>query len=174
LNYIDELGLSEIDKNDLLIKNLSKEKKYQETINEAKPIKIPPGKLPRLKPKKYGNSKRYPVNPRISKNALEIAEYKCEINKDHNTFLNKKSKMQYMEAHHLIPMSKQDEFDCNIDVPENVLCLCPNCHRKIHLAEDVSKKEILKQAFEKRKQQLPQREIFIGFDALLNIYDISK
>lgn len=79
-----------------------------------------------------------------------------------------------MEAHHLIPMSKQDDFEHDIDVPENILCLCPNCHRKIHHAEDISKKEILKQAYEIKRHQLPQRGISIDFNSLIGIYGVSK
>ena len=30
-----------------------------------------------------------------------------------------------MEAHHLIPMEFQDDFEHSIDVPENIISLCP-------------------------------------------------
>jgi hypothetical protein len=174
LNYIDELGLLEIDDKDLLLENISKEIRYQDRVNDVPPIHMPSGTLPRPKPKKNGKAERYLSNPRRSRNALEIAGFKCEIDQSHTTFLNKKSKKQYMEAHHLIPMRKQGAFKYDIDVPENILCLCPNCHRKIHLAEDTSKKAILKQAYEKKRLQLPQRGISISFNALVDIYDISN
>ena len=70
-------------------------------------------------------------------------------------------------------MRKQAAFEHDIDVPENILCLCPTCHRKIHLAEDLARGRILKQAYEKKKNQLPQRGISIDFEALLDIYNIS-
>jgi len=173
LSYIEELGLLKIDDKDLLLGNISKARRYQEIVNDVKPIHLPQGNLPRPKPKKYGKSERYLSNPRRSKNALIAAEFKCEIDQNHTTFLNKKSKKQYMEAHHLIPMSKQPDFIHDIDVPENILCLCPNCHRKIHLAEDISKKEILKRAYEIKGHQLPQRGITIDFNALLDIYNVQ-
>jgi len=174
LSYIQEMGLLEIDDKDLLLDKISKERRYQESVNDVEPIHLPQGNLPRPKPKKYGKSSRYLSNPRRSKNALIAAEFKCEIDQNHTTFLNKKSKKQYMEAHHLIPISRQVDFIHDIDVPENILCLCPNCHRKIHLAEDISKKEILKQAFEIKKHQLPQGGISIDFKALVGIYGVSK
>jgi len=174
LNYISELGLLDIDEKDLLIEDISKEQRYQKDLNIVDPIKVPPGKIPRPKPKKYGGSERYSTNPRRARNALEMANFKCELDSNHTTFINKKSKKQFMEAHHLIPMGKQDSFEFDIDVPENILCLCPNCHRKIHLAEDNQKKEVLLQVYEQRRDKLPQRGIFLNFETLLDFYSIDR
>jgi len=173
LNYINELGLLEIDDKSLLLKDMAKEVRYQENVNTVQPIKLPDGELPRPEPKKLGNSEKYTSNPRRSKNALIHAGFKCEINQTHTTFINKKSKQQYMEAHHLIPMQQQGKFENDIDVPENILCLCPNCHRKIHLADDASKKEMLKQVYEKKKDELPKRGIEISFNTLKRFYSMS-
>jgi len=169
LSYINELGLMDIDEKELLLKSLFIEKKHQENINNVEPIKVPQGKLPRPKPKKYGKSEKYQSNPRRSKNALIAADFKCEIDEDHKTFINKKSKRQYMEAHHLIPMSKQGKFEYDIDVPENILCICPNCHRKIHLAKDSTRKELLKYIYDKRATKLENRGFKLNFSALLSI-----
>jgi 5-methylcytosine-specific restriction protein A len=67
-------------------------------------------------------------------------------------------------------MSKQWAFEFDIDVPENILCLCPNCHKEIHLAEDNQKREILQQAFNLKKDALPKRGISIDFEALCAFY----
>jgi 5-methylcytosine-specific restriction enzyme A len=142
----------------------------QKDVNNVEPTPIPAGKLPRAEPKKLGNSEKYLSNPQRTRNALCNANFKCEINSDHTTFINKKSQKQYMEPHHLIPMNKQWAFEFDIDVPENILCLCPTCHRKIHLAEDDQKREILQQAFNMRKDALPQRGILIDFEALCAFY----
>jgi len=173
LNFLDELGLLDIDEKDLLLEDISKESRYQETVNKVESILIPEGELPRPKPKKYGGTAKFHSNPRRSKNALIAAEFKCELGKSHATFINKTTHRQYMEAHHLIPMSKQASFPQDIDVPENILCLCPNCHRKIHFAEDTSRIDILKRAYERKKRKLPSRGISIGFDELLTIYGIG-
>lgn len=174
LNYIVELGLLDIDDQRLLLDEIEKESRYQEYVNDVQPIQMPQGKLPRSRPKKFGTSERYSSNPRRSRNALEEAGFKCELNQNHTTFVNKKSKKQYMEAHHLIPMREQGAFEYDIDVPENILCICPTCHRKIHLAEDRAKREILKQAYEKKKDHLPHRGISIEFEDLLQIYNVSE
>jgi len=146
----------------------------QKDVNNVEPISIPDGKLPRAGPKKIGNSEKYLSNPHRSKNALWNANFKCEINSDHITFINKKTQKQYMEAHHLIQMNKQWAFEFDIDVPENILCLCPTCHRKIHLAEDDQKREILQQAFNIKKDALPKRGISIDFGALCAFYLLLK
>ena len=52
LNYITELGLMDIDEKDLLINDISKENRFQNTVNRVDPIDLPKGKLPRQKPKK--------------------------------------------------------------------------------------------------------------------------
>ena len=173
LSYIEELGLLEIDDRDLLFEDISNERRYQQSVNEVDPIQISKGKLPRPKQKKYGNRKRYVSNPRRSRNALEIAGFRCELNQSHTTFINKKSKKQYMEAHHLIPMGKQGDFEYDIDVPENIMSLCPNCHREIHLSEDIAKRNVLKEAYDRKRHQLPERGINIDITTLFEIYDIS-
>lgn len=146
----------------------------QKDVNNVEPIPILAGKLPRAEPKKYGNSEKYLSNPERTRNALWNANFKCEINPNHSTFINKITNKQYMEAHHLIPMNKQWAFEFDIDVPENILCLCPTCHRKIHLAEDDQKREILQQAFNIRKDALPKRGISIDFEALCAFYLLLK
>ncbi len=171
LSYIEELGLLEIDDRDLILEDISNEKRYQESVNEVEPIQIPQGKLPRPKPRKYGNRVRYVSNPRRSRNAIEIAGFRCELNQNHATFINKKSKRQYMEAHHLIPMAKQGAFKYDIDVPENIMSLCPNCHKKIHLSEDIAKRDILKEAYNRKRNQLLERGIEMDTKTLLEIYN---
>ena len=150
------------------------ELRYQTDVNNVAPIPIPAGKLPKPEPKKYGNSEKYSSNPHRVRIALWNANFKCEINSDHTTFINEKTQKPYMEAHHLIPMNKQWAFEFDIDVPENILCLCPTCHRKIHLAEDGQKREILQQAFYRKKDALPERGISIDFEALCAFYLLPR
>jgi 5-methylcytosine-specific restriction protein A len=172
LSYISELGLLDIDEKDLLIEDISKEQRYQNDLNIIEPVQVPSGKIPRPKPKKYGGREKYSTNPRRAKNALDKANFICELGPSHLTFINKKSGKQYMEAHHLIPMSKQHSFEFDIDVPENILCICPTCHRKIHLAQDDIKKEILLEAFKDRKSVLPARGINLDIKMLFSMYSV--
>jgi len=76
-----------------------------------------------------------------SKQALKNANFKCEFDDSHSTFLTNKG-VPYMEGHHLIPctVSNTERFwskKRNIDCPENIICLCPICHRRIHFGRKV-------------------------------------
>ena len=53
------------------------------------------------------------------------------------------NQLQFVEVHHLIPMEKQNDFEDSLDVPENIVALCPNCHRKIHLASKSEKQPMI-------------------------------
>jgi 5-methylcytosine-specific restriction protein A len=79
----------------------------------------------------------------LKKQTKELRNYKCDLNEIgeyHNSddyyFISKKDKINYLEIHHLIPYQFRNDFDYSIEVLPNYICLCPNCHRKIHNAEE--------------------------------------
>ena len=74
-----------------------------------------------------------------------------------------------MEAHHLIPMSAQNDFENSLDVDANIVCLCPNCHRKLHYGNQID--EELKILYEKRKELLNKSGIMISFEDLIKYYE---
>ena len=113
---------------------------------------------------------RYKTNPRLSKTALQLANYKCQIDIDnHNTFISKLGQ-QYMEAHHLIPMHAQKDFSVNLDRIENIVSICPNCHSAIHLGNDSVRLECLKKLYDQRIQGLRKVGINISFGELFTKY----
>ena len=74
-----------------------------------------------------------------------------------------------MEAHHLIPMEYYNNFDVSIDVEENIISLCSNCHREIHHGKDAS--VIVKKLYEQRKHYLQKAGIDISLNQLLVWYN---
>lgn len=96
----------------------------------------------------------YPRNEQISKNALEKAHYKCELNFQHQTFIRKSDGNPYMEPHHLIPLKFQNRFDYSLDNEANIVCLCSNCHNEIHYGENQD--ELIKILYYRRKEYLRQ------------------
>ena len=92
----------------------------------------------------------YARNPRIAAMRFDLTSYKCEINKDHKTFIGLRTGRQYIEAHHFIPMKFQAIFETPLDNLENVIALCPNCHRGIHHAVIDHKLGLIKTIYEKR------------------------
>lgn len=78
------------------------------------------------------------------------ANYRCEINPSHQLFTSKATGQNYLEAHHIIPVSLGSQFSVQLDVMENVVCLCPLCHRAIHHAESAFAIPILDQLAKQR------------------------
>ena len=113
---------------------------------------------------------RYKTNPRIAKTALQLANFKCEIDSEnHNTFISKLGQ-QYMEAHHLVPMHAQKDFAVNLDRIENIVSICPTCHSAIHLGNDSVKLEYLKKLYDLRINALRKVGINISFGDLFTKY----
>lgn len=61
--------------------------------------------------------------------ALRVADGECQACHDSAPFKNKSGK-PFLEVHHLFRIS-----DGGVDAPENVVAVCPNCHREIHYGQ---------------------------------------
>lgn len=112
--------------------------------------------------------KIYPRDRQTAINALAHANYECEIDENHPTFIRKKSDKKYTEPHHLIPMAFSDEFDVSLDVEENIVSLCSNCHNQIHYGKDADM--LLRKLYEERKDALESVGIKITLERLLEMY----
>ena len=105
----------------------------------------------------------------IKTQVLEAADFKCEINSAHDTFVAKSTGHQYMEGHHVIPIHKQAFFNTSLDVYANVICLCPTCHRLLHYGRDNDRSKLLNQIYYERSIRLANSGIKITRDTFLNI-----
>ena len=142
----------------------------QKNINDIKSYE-PESKPQPIKPSKESNNgKVYPRNLSYAKKALEKAKFLCEIDNTHETFISKTTNKAYVEAHHLIPLQFQEEFSYSLDVPANIVSLCPNCHRKLHFASIEDKKEILEKLLMNRYDKLKEFGTEISKDKLFEIY----
>ncbi|MDD3232216.1 MAG: HNH endonuclease [Clostridia bacterium] len=113
---------------------------------------------------------KYKTNPRISKTALQLANYKCQTEpEEHITFISKLGQ-QYMEAHHLIPMHAQKDFSINLDRIENIVSICPTCHSAIHLGNDSVRLEYLKKLYDLKIRELKSVGLNISFGELFTKY----
>ena len=81
-----------------------------------------------------------------------------------------KKEVPYQEGHHLIPIKAQKDFEKNIDRPENIVCLCPICHRAVHNAKKEERIEILKKLYDNKIDNLKRVGIDISFEDLFNKY----
>lgn len=110
----------------------------------------------------------YPRNRQTAINALAHAHFVCEIDNEHPTFIRKNSDETYTEPHHLIPMAFQDQFDVSLDVEENIVSLCSNCHNEIHYGRDAD--ILIRILYLARKAVLEKAGIVISMNDLLAIY----
>ena len=112
--------------------------------------------------------KVYPRDRQIALNALAHAKYECEIDGKHPTFLRKNSDKTYTEPHHLIPMAFQDQFDYSLDVEENIVSLCSNCHKEIHYGKYAD--TLVRMLYLERIDVLRKAGIHIELEDLLKMY----
>ncbi len=115
--------------------------------------------------------KTYPRDRQTAKNALALADYCCEIDCDHPTFIRKNSDKRYTEPHHLIPMAFSEKFKVSLDVEQNIVSLCSNCHNQIHYGKDAD--ILIKQLYCARRELLEDIGIHVKLNDLLKMYQIN-
>ena len=113
--------------------------------------------------------KTYPRNRNVALTALALAHFNCEIDDQHRTFLRRKSKLQYTEPHHLVPMAYQDQFDVSLDVEENIVSLCCTCHKEIHYGND--SKALIIRLYKERKKEIDTVGIYVTEQEVLQMYE---
>lgn len=109
---------------------------------------------------------------KVSANALRIAEYKCEFDLDHLTFIRRTQNVPYTEAHHLIPLCYSNLFKYSLDIEENIVSLCSNCHNQIHYGKGSA--TIIKKLFAERKELLKRAGIILSEQELLSMYGLNE
>lgn len=137
---------------------------FLDSVNDPTTIKDP----------KTGSRTYYERDPNVSRRALKKANYSCELDPSHTTFINEVSGKPYYEPHHLIPISKQNEFTTSLDIENNIISLCPNCHRAVHLSEKSMRKKLISNMFQKRKALLKANQIEINLEKLLEMYNVDS
>ena len=92
-----------------------------------------------------------PRNPLVIKNVLDKCNYNCFFDENHITFPSN-NRRNYVEGHHIIPVALNDSFSEELDCEENVIALCPNCHRAMHYAKNEYKEELLSYILENNEE----------------------
>jgi 5-methylcytosine-specific restriction protein A len=143
---------------------------YQADIQFAKAKHLKEGPIPKNTRHRLGEREVWRRDPRIAIIALERAGYSCEIDRGHKTFEVRNASHLFMEGHHLIPVQFQDDFEHSLDVPENIISLCPNCHRAIHKAKANLQKDLIELFYKRRKQSLFKRGLYLELNELIYYY----
>lgn len=104
---------------------------------------------------KHGNPKKsqktetvvYYRSPYVKEMVKRIADGKCQMCGEQAPFYDKKKK-PYLEEHHVIRLA-----DGGSDKMDNVVALCPNCHRKVHVLNKKKDTVVLEGIAERNGQQ---------------------
>ncbi len=70
---------------------------------------------------------RFDRNPYVAEYAKRRANGICQDCHQAAPFVVKRTGEPYLEVHHVVPLAKG-----GTDTPDNVIALCPNCHRRRH------------------------------------------
>ena len=114
----------------------------------------------------------------LAKQVLHNSKYKCAVCADHETFPTKNG-VPYMEGHHLIPCTPSnakrfwEKNKANIDCIENIVCICPTCHRRIHFGSEEEKRKVIEKLYALKKTELEKAGIEIGIEDLVKLYQIK-
>ena len=112
----------------------------------------------------------YPRDENIKNHALKDAHYQCELDESHISFISQKTAKNYVEGHHLIPVNQHSKFKYDLDVSENIISLCPECHRMLHHAEKRQIRSGLSKLLEQRSDALKEVGLDISLDELVEVY----
>lgn len=112
-------------------------------------------------------------SPMVAAIAIRAADFACEIDAEHRTFMSRAKKQRYVEAHHLIPISQQPNFAVPLDIVANVVSLCATCHRLLHFGADNERKSILVSLFKQRRQALRENSLELKPNEFLKLYAAS-
>ena len=103
------------------------------------------------------------------------SNFLCEADPSHQTFMTSKG-VPYMEGHHLIPCTAKNaktfwkRVGKSIDCVENIVCLCPTCHRKIHFGSEAEKRSIIKLLYNKQHSKLKKAGLDISEKEIIGLY----
>lgn len=115
------------------------------------------------------------VSSELKKLAKLYTNYTCSLEECEmcKYFTSKESGKNYLEIHHFIPKEFANDFDSPIEILDNYVALCPNCHRKIHLAADNERKHMINTLYNQRKEKLDQHGLHIDLSQLYDYYRID-
>jgi len=120
---------------------------------------------------------KVPRNPVLGKIAIQQSDYKCDADSAHSTFESKSTRENFMEAHHLVPMKDAETIfaknQINIDCVENIVSLCPTCHRAIHYGAKKVQEKMIEDLYEKCLPRYQSIGFDITLDEVKSLYDVT-
>jgi 5-methylcytosine-specific restriction protein A len=158
------------------LSNNEEDLQYEQIINSTIP-KNSNSSLENLSFCETSNGNQINKKPWVSKKALLKANFTCEFDSNHKTFVTEKGN-PYMEGHHLIRCTIKigteiwEKYKRNIDTESNIVSLCPNCHRQVHFGNKDKKITILERLYNKKRIELENNGIYVTFEKLKKLYNV--
>lgn len=91
------------------------------------------------------------------------------------SYFKTKKDLIYLEAHHMIQMENSKFFNHDIDIIENIIPVCPICHRKLHNANGDIVYKMLEIYYQNtNKETLIKKGIFVDIETLSRFYGIAE
>jgi len=144
-----------------------------DTQNNGTSNALPPGGLPPPQMGQSAGKTKYLRSPAVAGRVVSKSKGICALTtstEPHKSFICGKRRLNYVEGHHLIPFSQQPNFSFSLDVDENIVPLCPNCHRLLHHAKFSERKKLLHKLLTVQKNGLVQRMIPVELKELITMY----
>ena len=121
--------------------------------------------------------KRFKTQRKIRDSVLEKAHYMCDCDDAKHFYFESVDLHNYVEGHHVVPMNRQEEYyfyeNINLDVPNNIVALCPTCHCQIHLGSRQARLKILSELYVRNKARLLTINPNLTLSILASYYNIG-
>jgi len=121
--------------------------------------------------------KRFKTQKKIRDSVLEKAKYLCDCNDSKHFYFESVELNNYVEGHHIVPMNRQQEYyfdsSINLDIPNNIVPLCPNCHCQIHLGSRQARLKIISELYVRNKAKLLSFNPNLTLAILASYYNIG-
>lgn len=125
----------------------------------------------------YENNRSYDVKKAALKAAKDKCFFESKFECMKNYFFRKNvivnENLNYLEVHHILPIAMEKIKECglnNLDTVENTVCLCGNCHNKLHYGDKEVVEEMLEFLYTEKIKKLGNNVLDIGFENLKEIY----
>lgn len=160
MGYINYININELYNNDDVIE--------MQIISEEEKVKFD-----------ASGRKRYTRKPQklFQKSIMKKYNNKCMCHDEkHNYFTCNTTNENYLELHHVLPFENQkyfmEEREIDLDVSENIIPLCPHCHRLLHHAIPAEKAKLLKDIYEVHEAELIKLDREISLFKFLEYYNV--
>jgi 5-methylcytosine-specific restriction protein A len=120
------------------------------------------------------NVTRHKRSAVLAAQEIKRAAHTCQVDGLHKTFTAGSTGADYVEVHHLIPMAASASFKHSLDVPANLVVLCPLCHRAIHYGDANTIRNLLDKLFVERNIRLEHSGIKTTKAELYMFYGVAE